>query len=205
MAYVRKISSTETSIYVDISGLSNPQNTYDSFRVRINSGSWKYISVDPDYTGSDSGNYNFTGLLCGTSYTIDGEAEYGGTWYTVTSLNTSTDPCTRPSNFEWTYPKISGQDFKLTDDEWNAFLNRINDFRDYKGLSLYSFYDYYHGDYSFTKAYSGNDFYAYMFNQARNAIIEMSPPISPPSSKSSGQDIYASYLNGLRDSLNSIE
>lgn len=387
MAYVRRISSTETSIYVDISGLSNPQNQYGGFRFRINGGEWKNVSVDSGYTGYDSPNYTFLSLNCGTSYTIEGAAQYSGTWYSVTSLNTSTSSCpdtsdpsctitspdddewtnsnsitikasssdnvgvsyvnfynstlgtktdssspysatfdistlgngthefsaraydtsgnasdidyvhiqidrtppsvsigstsstadtitvnvsgsdsvsgisgfefyldetykstkygssasytytglavnttysvgvkafdnalnysslvtqnvltksNRPQNFAWTNSKVSGNSFNLTASEWNGFLNRINEFRTYKGLTTFNFYDYYHGDYSFTRAYSGNYFYAYMFNQAVNAISAMNPPTSPPSTKSSGQSIYASYLNGLRDSLNSI-
>jgi Fibronectin type III domain len=101
----------------------------------------------------------------------------------------------RPPDWEWHTPKISGNQFSLTANEWNSFCTKINQFRQYKNKS----------DYSFTTAISGGNFYAYMFNEARNAINEMSPSISVPSAKSSGDIIYASDLNRLRDSLNSIQ
>jgi hypothetical protein len=43
-----------------------------------------------------------------------------------------------------------------------------------------------------------------MFNEAVNAINAMTPPTTPPSTKSAGNDIYASYLNDIVTSLNSI-
>ena len=101
----------------------------------------------------------------------------------------------RPPNWEWHTPKISGNTFSLTANEWNSFCTKINQFRQYKNKSTYNF----------TTATSGGDFYAYMFNEARNAINEMSPPTSVPSIKYSGDIIYANDLNRLRDSLNSIQ
>ena len=101
----------------------------------------------------------------------------------------------RPPNWEWHTPKISGNTFSLTANEWNSFCTKINQFRQYKNKSTYNF----------TTATSGGIFYAYMFNEARNAINEMSPPTSVPSIKYSGDIIYANDLNRLRDSLNSIQ
>jgi hypothetical protein len=96
--------------------------------------------------------------------------------------------------WQWYTPKVSGGNFSLSAQEWNDFTNTINTTRQNKGLSYYWF----------TTVNSGDPFYFWIFNQAVTAISEMSPPTPTPSSVSSGQTIYASYLNGLRDSLNSI-
>lgn len=100
----------------------------------------------------------------------------------------------RPDDWYWYTTKSSGADFRLTASEWNAFCNRINDFRQYENLS----------GRSFTSAYSGGTFYASIFNDARSAIANMSPPNSVPYSVSSGDNVGAYMLNALRDSLNSI-
>lgn len=102
---------------------------------------------------------------------------------------------TRPSNFAWTVAKVSGGTNTILSTEWNSLLERINAFRLYKGLAYI---------YTFIEAVKGNDFTATMFNQAVNIINTMSPPTSPPTTKSAGQVVYASDLNLLRDSLNSI-
>lgn len=100
----------------------------------------------------------------------------------------------RPSDFAWTYYKNSGYEFNLYAFEWNNFFAKINEFREYKGLSTYSF----------TTAYSGFDFFAYMFNEAIYAISAMFPSYALPATVSSGTEVYAYQLNGLVSSLNSI-
>ncbi len=95
MAYVSTIDYTQTTITVDIKGLTNRQNTYSGFRFRINSGTWRYVSVDSSYTGYDSPNYTFTGLSPGTAYYIEAEAQTNA-WYSVDPkwANTETPPKT---------------------------------------------------------------------------------------------------------------
>lgn len=99
----------------------------------------------------------------------------------------------RPDNFQWTYPKISGQPFRLTASEWNNFTNRINEFRDYLDLSQVSF----------STAITNNIIYASIFNQARSAISSMNSS-GLPSAKSSNDKIYASDLNAIVSCLNNI-
>jgi hypothetical protein len=104
----------------------------------------------------------------------------------------------RPAEFSWNRPKVKNDVFNLTASEWNELAKSINQFRQYSGKTTYGF----------TTAQSGNPFYAYMFNQAVNAISEInspSPSIAPPATKQKGDIISAADLNRLRDSLNSIQ
>jgi hypothetical protein len=137
-------------------------------------------------------------LNSGTLYALRFVAQdRQGNETTIDRNVTTTTPAVRPSNFAWSTSKVSGGNFNLTATEWQALLDKIQQFRAWKGMSAYSWT--YNNFFS-----SGFSFTANMFNEVRTAIASMSPPTSPPSSVSSGQDVLASYLNGLRDSLNSI-
>ncbi len=153
-----------------------------------------YIASDDD---SSSGNnfaisYNVT---AGTIYYI-WVRQYSGN--STGAIDLYIEPpeaaAVRPSNFSWTYTKTKGGSFNLTAAEWNALTARINAFREYKGLSSYSF----------TYAYKGNDFTAAMYNQAVNAIKGISGYGSYLSTVSSGDTVTAAGLNLLRDELNAI-
>ncbi|MDO4562217.1 MAG: hypothetical protein Q4C12_00125 [Clostridia bacterium] len=100
----------------------------------------------------------------------------------------------RPSDFYWTYSKISGNSFNLTASEWNSFTSRINEFREYCGLSAYSF----------TTAYTGNDFTASIYRQARTAIQAIDGYGTYIPYVSSGDDITADMMNVLVSELNAI-
>jgi hypothetical protein len=82
--------------------------------------------------------------------------------------------------------------------EWNNFTQRINAFRNYKSLSAYSF----------TTVYAGDGVSATVYNQARNAINDLSAYFTGgntvPSTVSSGAKIQAIHFTKLRDALNSI-
>jgi hypothetical protein len=102
---------------------------------------------------------------------------------------------TKPTNFAWTYSKSSESDVNLYASEWNNLLAKINEFREYKGLTRIE---------TFTIAVVDDDIRAIMFNQAVNIINTLSPSVSPPSAVSSEDEIYASQLDGLVTSLNSV-
>ena len=90
-------------------------------------------------------------------------------------------------------PKNSGSAFNLKATEWNSFTSKINEFRDWKGLS----------DYSFTTAVKGNTFTAAMFNQAVTAINAMYSN-NPLSSVSKGSTVTAYILNNIVSVLNNV-
>ena len=135
-----------------------------------------------------------SGLTPNTTYTLYGYAEgsghiyYPAGSYTFTTLSDGS----RPSNFAWTTEKTSGGNFNLAAAEWNSFTSKINEFRTYKELSLVSF----------TSAVAGNNFTASMFNQAISALSGMTGSL--PATQSSGNAIYASYLNNMVSAMNSI-
>lgn len=143
--------------------------------------------------GLANSTVSFTSLSSGLTYIFKAKS-YFETVYSINFSNQLTVVTTsRPSNFSWTNPKISGQNFNLSAVEWNNFTAKINEFRTYKGLSTYSF----------TTAVSGNGFTAVMFNEARNKIADMNT-VGLPTVKNSGDSIYASYLNDLVSTLNAI-
>lgn len=179
---ITSISKTNNSITMSFSA-------YDS-----HSGvSGFYVYLDNSHVTTiygTSGAYTYTGLQQGRLYKVSIKAfDNSGNVSAEDYRNIQTS-----ANFEWNTPKTSGGNFNITATEWNRFLNAINSARVGKGLTAYNF----------TYASKGGDFYAYMFNQAVQAISAMNPSISPPSTRSSGDEIYASYFNRLRDSLNSI-
>jgi hypothetical protein len=86
----------------------------------------------------------------------------------------------------------------LTASEWNRFIDRIFEFMDYKGKS----YSDNASDYYVT---SGTDMKAADVDSARQLIARMNPPTALPSEIKRNVEITADYINGLKNSLNSIE
>lgn len=98
----------------------------------------------------------------------------------------------RPADWNWWSAVYSGGLIQISANEWNAFCARINAFRAYRGLAVYDF----------TPAYTGTPIYAYMANQARDAIWNMNYYV--PDRVSSGDSIAASFFLGLQRALNDI-
>jgi len=196
--------------------LTNPATTNNTIDVRVAdgmSGNWDYIRVyaydngispsykDITYTDYQSGTriVTWTNLSTGLQYKFNARTYYTYNSVALDSVYWSNDlyvtTISRPSDFSWpTANVVSGVDFNLPFSDWNAFTQRINEFRQYKGLS----------NYSFTTVSSGGTFYASVFNEARNAIYDMNS-IGLPSVKYSGDNVNASDLNGLVSCLNAIE
>lgn len=157
-------------------------------------------SVYPPPSGSSTSTpiRTVSGMIPGKTYKLYASAKSTNEkWYRAGSatftMKNAGPP--RPSNFYWSSTVASGYPFRITAYEWNSLTSRINSFRAYKGLSSYSFT---------TAPYGDGRFYAFMYNQAVTAISHMNPPIWPPSSRNSGDLVYARDLNDLVSSLNSI-
>lgn len=207
MAFLELGARTESSITLRLAGLSNPATSsyYDYIAIsKMTTPSetnaiWGSVNYS-DGNGYYTANVTFSGLSPGTSYDFRGDAtptgSYMRSYYGVFSTTKS-----RPNNFSWTNNKSSENAYNLTPSEWNGFLDKVNEFRSFKGLAAYSF------DRSILSA--GINQYvvpsANSFNSARNAISEMSPSVSLPGYASSGEIITGYHLNQIKDSLNSIQ
>ena len=179
---IKSISKTNNSITMSFVG-SDAHSGVSGFYIYLDNSHVKTIY-------GTSGSYKYTGLKQGKLYKVSVKAfDNSGNVSAEDYRNIQTSV-----SFEWDTPKTSGGSFNITATEWNRFLDAINSARAGKGLTAYNF----------TYASKGGDFYAYMFNQAVQAISAMNPPISPPSTRSSGDTIYASYFNQLKNSLNSV-
>jgi len=199
--------------------------TSSSISIQVSNGmigNWDYIRVyayqngiTPDYIDILKADYD-SGLRIVTwnNLTIDLEYKFNAvTHFTINStllesVNWSNDlyvtTISRPSNFNWTTPKISGDPTtNLLASEWNALCVKINEFRQYKSLSTFTF----------TTVNSGGIFYATIFNEVRNNIADMNV-INLPSTKlgisdvvdpNDADNILASDLNNIVSCLNAIE
>lgn len=101
--------------------------------------------------------------------------------------------CGYSGAFKWSTPKIKGQPFILTADEWNTFCDMINQKRKVKGLNAWRF----------TRVYKGNNVTASIFNDVRQSISGMGGR-NLPATVSVDQNIEAYHLNALVDSFNAI-
>lgn len=208
MASLNTSAVNSTSIYWWVTGLSSNWDDDNYMKIALTSDSSGsngsssppsgIISVMyPPSNGtstSTSSTLSSGSYSGGNTYTLYGYAQSSnGLWYYVGS-STVTMPMDRPSDFSWSTSKSTGGSFNITASEWNSLCSKINEFRAYKSL----------GSYAFSTAYSGNNFLATMYNEARNAIYGMNPSTSIPPYRASGETIYATEINRLRDSLNSI-
>ncbi len=169
------------------------------------------ISSDPvvDTIVALSSSYRFAygGLVPGTSYAVnagtalpDGRADWFNTKYFTTSQGGGgggTDipdipTPVRPSDWAWWSVIDSGAAINISASEWNAFCDRINEFRSYKGFD----------EITFSRVYRGTAISAAIVNEARNAIYPMSNWV--PYAVSQGDIISASFFLGLQTALNAI-
>ncbi|PLR72331.1 hypothetical protein [Bacillus sp. UMB0728] len=156
------------------------------------------------WNGGSAFTVQFAGLVQNASYLFRAKASKTRSDGTYTSTSpyggwlTIKNEAARPENWKWTTAansnghKISGVQFSMLASEWNAFANRINAFRSFKGLS----------NYNFTSAIRGSDFYFYIFNEANTAIGAMRS--TGISNVTRGSQVYASYFNALMNALNGV-
>ena len=151
-------------------------------------------------------DYIYYGLSPFTEYRFVA-ATYNSGGNRLERLETST--ITRPSNWNWysvvsknaEMPYTKSADGKtitctpLSASEWKLFVDRIYEFLAYKGVST---------SISASSLYvtRGTDMLAADVDKARDLIGLMTDSL--PAAASSGGGITAAYINGLKNSLNSI-
>lgn len=186
----------EDSVSLKVSGLSSDTTYNIRFFVRL-ADDTSDTTYDNTFEVSGRTYYNKTisRLDEDTDYIVnvgidtgDGNHWLGGTNFTTEVADE------RPSTFSWTTAKTQGGAFNLTATEWNSFTAKINEMREYLGLSRYSF----------TKAVKGETFTADMYNEARKAIQGMGDEVGTYiPTVSSGDSITAYIINQIVAELNS--
>ena len=157
-------------------------------------------------SGKRFGSWNQKADGSGTTYSSSVTTSYNITLYAIWVK-------ARPSNWSWSTTDISkGSSMAytqsgstitpkpLTAKEWLSFMNRVKEFYTYKGKTV----DSTNWSRSVNGVSSGSEMTATQANGARYLINQLSPPTSVPASVSSGTAITAAFINGLKNSLNSI-
>ena len=152
------------------------------------------------YSLSKAGSYSIYGKLVNKST----GAELGYQTGTVTFDIVAP----RPSNWSWTSTVSKGSAMPytkngntiyakpLTASEWNDFIDRIFEFFSYKGMAVSG------GGASDFYVTKGNQMNGGELEYAQQLIDTMSPPKATPTRTNR---VTAAYVNGLKNSLNSIK
>lgn len=192
---VGSITSTGAKITV------YPLSPYTAYRVFVRLASDPNDESYSKWFSSKTSKFSttVTGLSPGTKYLANiayhtvAQAE-GSQWHSdpipFTTLG-SGGGTSRPKNWSWNSVVEKGEPIQISARDWNAFCDRINEFREYDGKSAYDF----------TYVYKGDAISASIVNEARSAIngISTSATITRVYS---GDLITADYFNGIAWALN---
>lgn len=183
------VSTTSTSVTLQLSSISKATSYVVAYRKSSVTSASMYPTTSLSVT--------ISGLTPNTEYIFN---YYGlnddGTGPYMPSGVSATTQLSRPANWEWWSTVRSGAEINLSASEWNAFCVRINEFRQYTGYPTYG---------AFSSVSRGSPISATIVNHAVWAISAMKPPTSPPSDVYTGDVIGASFFNGLKYALNSIQ
>lgn len=158
-------------------------------------------------SGKRFGSWNQKSDGSGATYSGTITTSYNVTFYAIWVK-------ARPSNWSWETAGISqGSSMAytqsgstitpkpLTAKEWLSFMDRVKEFYTYKGKTVDSTY----WNRAVNGVASGKPMTATQADGARYLISQLSPPTSVPASVSSGTTVItAAFINGLKNSLNSI-
>ena len=197
-SYSLTATSTTVTFHIDVT----TGYTYYRLFIRRTDSSDMIVSGLPFYDVMENFAYTVSGLDPNTSYTAN---VYYSTDSTVAenkpigaqSITTASNA--RPSNWAWTttiakgatVPKYGESLAPITAVEWNEFCNRINMFREYKAMGVYSF----------TIVSKGAPMTSAIVNQAITAITAILGHGTLPIPSNA---ISASFWQQLADALNDI-
>ncbi len=160
---------------------------------------------EPGYTYTYSGLTASTKYVCNAQYSLlDGS---DGTWLGAIEFTTRSQPgstvLTRPAKFEWENSiVVQGKDAIVYASDWNALTENINEVRAYRKGNGYTVSG--NAQYTFTTAVENNYFTADIYNEAVNAIKEISGYGTYLSEVSKGDAVSADLLRDLASAINSV-
>ena len=209
-------SATSDSITARVSGW--PTGTgYIRFYIGTDTSDMPFDGYE-EVVGVSSCRYTFYGLEPDTAYyiKISPRAATSGqeAMEAATTVLMYTEPeevAGRPANWSWTSTVSKGAEIPytqsgntitckpLTASEWNRFVDRVVAFAEYCGMTIPSNY----GDSWYVT--KGTEMEVTEVNYMRELISLMPITVSLPSEAKAGGRITAAYINGLKNSLNSIE
>lgn len=179
---------------------------------------WSLRTADGNTTLQSRGysisrTVSFTGLTPATTYRVylswshstTGEGNYEYDYVTTQAVEPQPE---RPANWEWTSTVEVNAEVPLTLEadgtylakyltatEWDGFISRCIAFAKYLGMSVSG---------SQISTTPGTNMEASDVNTMIDLLTTMNPPTSPPSKVADGDVISAATINGLKNSLNSI-
>ena len=185
---ITSVGETSATLYIDE---LNMTTTYKDIRITCNG--YTSPNLAKSTISRTSNEWYPPFLQAGTSYSVTWsiESSGGSTASGSGSFTTTAKAKPRPSEWSWSNSFPSGYSINVTASDWNSFCNRINQFRDFKGLSTLTY----------STAYYGSRITAAQYNQARSAITSMG---AVPSAVYTSSNIYPSEFRDLRDALNAI-
>ena len=182
-------------------GYYNAFGTYEGAAFSI-----KDCSFTPP-SGKRFGSWNQKADGSGTTYSSSVTTSYDITLYAIwvkarpSNWSWSTTGISKDSNMTYTQSGTTIIVKPLTAKEWLAFMNRVKEFYTYLGKTVDSTY----WSRAVNKVESGKPMTATQADGARYLISQLSPPTSVPASVSSETTVItAAFINGLKNSLNSI-
>lgn len=192
MAEFSILTVAETTVTISVTGLTSGD------RVRI----FIRLPDDPDdatmdetyTTYSTSMMKMLTGLEPGTAYLVNVGIVVNVDGVNVTEWGTALSFMTRPEDWEWWNTIEQGEPIAIEAEEWNAFCERINEFRVYQGFA----------EYDFTYVESGDPISADIVNEARSALESLLYEKARPSKVYAGDTITSAFFVKLTACLNSI-
>lgn len=190
--YVSSTTHNSATIRVELG------DGYSKFRIFCRTAGGA-TAKDTTLTRTADFNYTISGLSSSTDYAVNvcsiPASGQGGEWAVAEDFTTDSAPApTRPTNWEWWSDVRAGQPIAFTDAEFQAFYDKIDAFRIYRGVSAWP---------NFIPVSRGTPISADIVNEARAAIAEITTAALPPTARG-GEPITASYFNALKDYLNSV-
>lgn len=194
MANFSITEKTATTVSIYITGLLNGDN------VRI----FVRLYDDPDDVSFDKTVKVYGNSLEYTAKDLEPETKYlinVGIVTNIDGVNVTdwgeaqdfTTKAARPEDWEWWNTIKSGKPILLEAEEWNAFCERINEFRVWFGVD----------EYDFTYVEPDDPIAADIVNEARRALMTITADI--PAGVDPGDPITAQFFLDLRDALNAVE